>query len=244
MLVKIPMKRFVVGNVCLPLFGLFFAVVWSLLFEFEKSTETHCNVPNYLPSVSAAIGYRPQAYVWRICIALHVSPRFLYATSYWSWYSLRPLKRHIPYSKYRDVLVKIAIMANYLEVSSLLGLTMISSREDRHIHEICFGLFMTGSLVYMLLSCLISSMVILDTKQLQWSYRLKKQMTIGNISSFILAMYFFVRHNAHCEPGVYTLFALCEYFVIFTNCAFHYALAIDQQDFNVVLCDNEEFKVR
>lgn len=43
-LVRISMPSIVIKTVCLPLFGMFFSVVWSILFEWESSTATHCRV--------------------------------------------------------------------------------------------------------------------------------------------------------------------------------------------------------
>ena len=44
--------------------------------DFEKSTYTHCEVSNFAPSISAAIGsFVPQKYIWQASIALHSAPR-------------------------------------------------------------------------------------------------------------------------------------------------------------------------
>lgn len=48
--------------------------------------------------------------------------------------------------------------------------------------------------------------------------------------AFISSLYFFVRHNAYCEPGIYSLFATAEYVVVVTNVAFHATVYYDLND--------------
>ena len=86
-------------------------------------------VPNYLPSISAAIGgYVPQRNVWRISIALHAFPRFLAALAYFKYHMnfLVEKRRHLYVA-----LAGLCTLLHMVENFALVVLTYISSLDNR-----------------------------------------------------------------------------------------------------------------
>ncbi|KAK3740971.1 hypothetical protein RRG08_005662 [Elysia crispata] len=224
----------------LPLFATFFCVTWSLLYDFKTSTATHCKVPNYLPSVSAAIGgFTPQRYVWRICIGLHASPRFMIAVAYYSFHTSIHVGKH---NEFYKTLAALTSLFHIIEVSSLIGLTYVSSTENHDLHEILFIMFMAGAILYMSMTIYLFSwgranngrvLTYSESKSLFY-----KKLLLGlNLFVFLLSIYVFLRHNWYCEPGVYTAFAALEYLVIITNIGFHATAALDFAPFSLAYAD-------
>ncbi|KAM6907263.1 post-GPI attachment to proteins factor 2 [Xenentodon cancila] len=217
-LIRLPFTSFAVATVLLPLTGLIACLFISLLYHFEDATYTHCQVSNYLPSISSAISRVPERYIWRSCIGLHSAPRYLVAAAYFNFYRGRFG------AKLLELLLSgLVLLCSLAENTGLLLLTYVSSTETYNVHKNGFVVFIGSSLLHMLITCRLWYLIrrhYVNPEEVT-SYRWKLRLFLFNISCCVAAAYFFRRHNNHCEEGVYTLFALFEYLVVFSNMAFH-----------------------
>lgn len=89
-------------------------------------------VYNLIPSISSITGISPQRYLWRIVIALHISPRLIIA------FVQKNFLRHHVSSKMQDQnqliranqLAKIVHYLNLIEICALAGVTYVSNKEN------------------------------------------------------------------------------------------------------------------
>lgn len=217
-LIRLPFTDLAVGTVLLPLVGLIGCLSISIMYHFEDSTYTHCQVSNYLPSISAAISRVPERYIWRCCIGLHSAPRYLVTAAYFSFYRRRFTKR-LP----ELLLSGLALLCSLAENTGLLLLTYVASTETYSVHKNGFIVFIASSLLHMLITCRLWHVIrkhYVNPEEIT-SYRWKLRLFVFNVSCCLIAAYCFRRHNKYCEAGVYTLFAFFEYLVVFSNMAFH-----------------------
>ncbi|XP_032666018.1 post-GPI attachment to proteins factor 2-like [Odontomachus brunneus] len=210
-------------TVALPFLAFTFCVAWSILYNFEHSTSTHCQVYNFLPSVSAAIGhYKPQRNIWKTAIALQAIIRILVCRLYYRYY-----KENI--YKWAQYLSNIALIMYIVENVSLVTLSFWSSDENYAFHKMSFITFLITSFIHMLLvyyimrNCRNITKDWFDATSMKW----KQRSMMLNVLCIIIASYFFYRHNKYCEPFVYSMFALSEYGVVLSNMGFHLTAAFD-----------------
>ncbi|XP_077396560.1 acyltransferase PGAP2-like [Festucalex cinctus] len=239
LVIRVSFTACALGIVCLPLLGLVSCVLISSFFHFEDSTSTHCQVPNYLPSISASISLSPERHIWRFCVGLHSAPRLLVAFTYFKLYKLR-LAARPPESS----LAYLSLAFSIFENLGLLLLTYVSSSETDFVHKKGFILFIVSSFVYMLVTCHLwkaikkFSLNPEDAKSHHWKVRL----LILNLCFCAFAGFFYIKHNLYCESGSYTLFALFEYMIVFSNMTFHLTAAWDfrRREVMVVSCSKEK----
>ncbi|XP_076002490.1 acyltransferase PGAP2-like [Genypterus blacodes] len=229
----------VLATVCMPLLGLITCVFISSVFHFEDSTGTHCQVPNYLPSISASISLSPECHIWRFCIGLHSAPRFLVAFTYFNFYKTRFASK-FP----ENLLSRLSLAFSVLENLGLLLLTYVSSSETYFVHKEGFVLFIFSSLIYMIITCRLWKVIKTyslnpeDAKSHHWKVRL----LLFFVCFCAFAAFFFWKHNMYCEGGSYTFFALFEYLVVFSNMAFHLTAVWDFKSQEVMVISSSEEK--
>ena len=88
-----------------PSLGGFACIVIASVLHFQSVNRTHCQVPNILPSISAAIGNNsPEKYVWRHGIAFMIFQQLLAGLL---WYNL--FGSQLPATKTHDFLNRCVI---------------------------------------------------------------------------------------------------------------------------------------
>lgn len=228
-IVYIPFKEATILTSCIMAGGFILCIVLALVYHFERTTWTHCGVPNYLPSISAAISVPPSAYIWRLVVALCASQRLCTVSFHYKHYSsnIGPNRRG---------LCKLCFGSEVLENLCLVGLTCISSVENHDLHKIFFSGFQLFSTTFMALMCIVYGTVkhqdeapTLENWQRN-SLRWKKAVFLANILAFLAAMFVYYLHNTYCQPGVYTIFALLEYLIVLSNVGFHTCVSLDFGD--------------
>lgn len=274
----------------LPLFAFFSCILISILKDFHMANRTHCGVPNVLPSISASISdFYPQNTLWRLCIGLDSFPRYLIAIIYYNKYYAPRFDQYKHKSAF-VIFIKCAFVFHFIELTSLLMLTYVSSVEIFTVHMISFVLFLISSSLYMMMTiasyhwprlvnmdaygieqqpndhlsnCLLTSMpsvtvdeinnnnylqddlnrhkseaesflprkpaypttsplnVDLSRVKEKLSYQYKLKVFSFYLGSFLISLYFYVRHNRYCEPYIYSFFSFCEYLTVLANIGYH-----------------------
>lgn len=89
-------------------------------------------VYNIIPSISSITGISPQRYLWRIVIALHISPRLVIAFVHKNYLTHHVLSKIIDRNQVMQA-TKLASVVHYLhliEICALAGVTYVSNKEN------------------------------------------------------------------------------------------------------------------
>ena len=248
------MKYICIFALILPLTALISCIAISIFKDFTIANQTHCFVKNFLPSISATISnFHPQIALWRLLIGIDSFPRYLIAFIYYkNYYALK--KDRVKYVYLYRVIVKAAFFFHFIELTSLLLLTYVSSTEIFSVHKLSFISFLASSTVYMFLTLLthfwperafktnhellnLNTNLFKEYNDASVSFKdfKSRQLKLGTLIVYILCMiislYFYIRHNLFCEAYIYSFFAFFEYAIVLTNICYHSIIFHDMELF-------------
>lgn len=211
------------------IFALIFCLTWSIKFNFYESTATHCHVSNFLPSVSATLQFTPQKDIWITAIGIVSGGRYFIAYFYY---------KLVYYSKSLFVL-------HCLEITALLGLSVVDSLKYFDFHAISVGIFLFTTVAHEFLVCfdfVRANKLVLSEQtsfNIEKTKSFKTKVTIINFITLSAALYLYYLHNITCIAGIYSMFSALEYFVILFNIIYHLQAYQDLGDYMIVVMSQE-----
>lgn len=221
-ILSIPFKFLVFIFAGLPFSALLISIILSILLNWDESTRTHCNVANFLPSISAAITLEPQKYFWRLFVGIHGTPRMAHAFAIRNLL-LKSFKKTFQTLNFFKFFCNFVCFLNLSEIFFLLLLTSVSSTENHEWHKFFMIGFCFCSIFYMIFCTFLYNKSGLRKNHFksEKSFKFKLFFLKVEILVIFLAIYFYRRHNLFCEPIIYSFFAFCEYFFVIFNILFH-----------------------
>lgn len=116
----------------------------------------------------------------------------------------------------------VSLILVIIEDLLLCTLTMVSSSDNKAIHVFSFAGFMIFAHLHFVTALMTSirARSPFTEDERRW-FRYRVFYACAHLGVFLLAIYLYWRHNTYCEPGVYSIFALCEYTVVAMNICFH-----------------------
>ena len=216
------MKHFLWFTYMLSFFAFFSCISLTIWKDLDRTILTQCPAYNILPTVSASVAFCfPQFYIWRFCFALTCLPRYIIGYLQMEY---RILRSYMASPKRYRLTERINGVFHFLELTCLFLLTYVSLSEGQSIHVYGYLGFVFFSLLHMLFTVGVDYLWSRTSKptELEKKSRAKRcRWFLINLLSFLISTYFYLRSNNFCEPMIYSLYSLFEYFVILTNIAYH-----------------------
>ena len=180
----------------------------------------------------------PQKHVYQVVVSVLMVPRYLCLLTYKKFYELR-----IPTGVARKIswMVEFTLSFHSLELISLLGLTIVPSKEHFDVHKVFFCTFALSGLSYFILTCYLWKYcgICQETNEEKKSFDekmfwLKLYFVLGIAMSIL-----YYWHNKYCPDYVYSFFCICEYLIVYANIKFHGTAKYDLADVSIVLPSNK-----
>eukprot|EP01125_Pyxidicula_operculata_P019293 TRINITY_DN6988_c0_g1_i2.p1 TRINITY_DN6988_c0_g1~~TRINITY_DN6988_c0_g1_i2.p1 ORF type:complete len:304 (-),score=18.25 TRINITY_DN6988_c0_g1_i2:77-988(-) len=206
----------------LPVVGIGSCILLSYMYHYRSATSTHCNVPNVVPTISAATGGAyPEIWVFRLSILLMSGQRFVDGYILYSSFS-----KFLPASQLNSFANYLFIWCHLMENFSLFGVSIVSSSEVYWIHELSFILWIFFQLAKSILHMFMFRRAYPNHLKMEFRTPWFSQVVSFsvNVLCLFLAGIVFYYHNKTCLPYVYSVFAVLEYTIVLSNITFNYSM--------------------
>jgi hypothetical protein len=192
-----------------PCVGLLMSLVLAAVLHHDNVTSTHCRVPNFWPSVSAAIGNNePERFVWKLTVGLHNVLVLLDSGMAYDRLVQSPLVSVF--------LARLMAVCKALSCCGLFVLTFVSSTDNFLVHEMGFVAWLVfGSSGLLLFTGLWRRSVRLVTPREHFTWAWLRVCVAAYVLGLAGAMLAYYVHNEYCLPYVYSFFGICEAIVIY-----------------------------
>ncbi|KAH9593205.1 Frag1/DRAM/Sfk1 [Trypanosoma melophagium] len=216
--------------------GLLFALFVGLWMHHTELLSTHCGTPEYWPSISTLSGdFQPERQIWRVAFVLCAPFRLGATISLFSVFWQRACgynnssnggtlsalmnMMHSPIALFKSTAFLTLMMFGW-DLGRLIGgltWTMISSAENLDRHNLGFGFYVfLGFILQVVVNIIVrrntyNMNIYANQEEAHKSQRLKLICLIGQTTSAIFLVIFFIRHRITCAAGAYSLSTMCEW---------------------------------
>eukprot|EP00937_MAST-01D_sp_MAST-1D-sp2_P002384 g2384.t1 len=253
----------VITGTVAPVAGMVVCLLFTLRFNFYSTVRVegrYCNpggvqTPQFMPSISASIGdHAPQRYIWRICICFMIVNRLrdgrVQHGMFRNAFARRAGAEPLAPQPLRFRLLNGAVHALHtLENLCLVLLSYVSSSDYFPAHMVGFVGFAVANVLHMGATMALMRSAYGDdalsasardglaaVPALCWRWRLR--CMVANYALIAAAAYLYVRHEARCEPYVYSLFGVCEWSFVVTNILFLMAIYAEAPHYRLLAVDD------
>ena len=235
---QIPYTTLFALNCVCPQLGLILCLAVASGYHWKEVTSATCLVDgrmpiNVFPSISACIGDFPlNREIWGAFISLYVGLRLPTCLVFLHTFSISAIN-------IKQWVLMVRTVLHVIEQLCLIGLTVVTSRENLFFHQVYFALFWIASILNLVVTTWINYQAIQkNSARLDSALMTRLEMTLQwrlicctlHLVSSLSALSWYFIHESQCGDYQYTYFAVSEWLVVFSNIYFHMAELGDSRD--------------
>lgn len=175
----------------------------SYFYHFEHVTKTHCRLPEYFMTISAAIGDMfPEKSIFRYVMALTSGPRLLTCAIVYHLTREEIISGGPALSRWGGINT-ICGWLDFLKIFSAGIWIYVGSGENHDVHDVGFVSYVVFSVLHSIFHLAMFHRLKLKGRAHPHpedvsSYKWKFFFSVGHVFWFLASMYYFVQHRFWC----------------------------------------------